>query len=123
MGIRTIVVDDWSGVELTEDVEPTKVTVDGTKYDLYLGSASKDAFVAWLSGEGDLPTKAAPVKVSAPKATRASGINNYGFDPKDVRAWAMANNIPNGDKEDAKAVGPVGKLAQYVYDTYKEAHN
>lgn len=55
--IETI-IDDLSGANLSESVEPTIVEVDGTKYTVDLGSASKDHFIKWLSGEGAYNYKA-----------------------------------------------------------------
>ncbi|MEO9323912.1 hypothetical protein ABFT23_10500 [Nocardioides sp. C4-1] len=48
------IIDDLTGADLTEDVEPTTITVDGTDYTLDLGPDSKERLIKWLNGEGSI---------------------------------------------------------------------
>lgn len=51
-------------------------------------------------------------------AAKSSSIETHGFDPKDVRAWAIKNKQQN---DNGKAVGERGRLSQSVYDAYLKA--
>jgi hypothetical protein len=58
--------------------------------------------------------KPKPVKpVDSTPKSQAPRVDNSNLDPKTVRAWAIANNVP---------VGKRGRVAPEVYAAYREAH-
>ena len=93
------VIDDMTGAHLSEEVEPTTVTIDGTDYTVDLGSANKEHLVRWLSGEGAYAVKseapaAAPEREKTPEKekatrTRLTGDAKATFD-KDVAEFNEA---------------------------------
>lgn len=106
------IIDDLTGATLNETVEPTVITVDGTKYSLDLGSASKDRLIKWLSGEGSLINAAK----AAPKATSGTSSADKEQNVK-VRHWAHSTK----HKIDGKALGEKGRIPDAFVQAWKDA--
>lgn len=118
MGVKQIITDDLTGDELPDGTQPVNVTFNGTKYSLYLSDESQETFVALLTGEAPLLATAKPAKASKKAATQSSGIDNYGFEAKEVRQFAIAEKMKSSN---GKPISNAGKLPQSAYDAFKAA--
>lgn len=112
------VIDDLTGETLSESVEPTTITVDGNKYTVDLGSASKERLINWLNGDGSL-VKATP-QAAATKRAGSRKTETHGHDYAKVKAWAIANGIKAANGNPITEKTP--RIGQSVYDAYHEQH-
>lgn len=112
------VIDDLTGETLTEDVEPTTITVDGRDYTLDLGSSSKERLVRWLNGEDSL-TRVAPQTAAKKGTGKRSSTETYGYDYADVKAWAIANGMKAANGNPVTEDTP--RIGQHIYDDYHKA--
>lgn len=118
----TQTIDDLSGEILTEEVEPTKVSVDGTEYEVDLGSASKDRFIKWLNGEGALEQ----YRPSASKATTrkpAATDDKWSKDDKAAaRHWAIENKVEfTNQAGEKKYLAERGRIPDEIMTAWEEA--
>ena len=116
--------DDLSGAVLAEEVEPTKVTVDGTKYELDLGSASKDRFIKWLEGESGPLLPAQPDKsVSTRRTAAVPSDDKYSKDDKAAaRHWAIENKVEfTNQAGEKKYLAERGRIPDEIMTAWEEA--
>jgi len=112
------IIDDLTGAELNEDVDPTTITVDGQDYELDLGSASKERLVQWLKGEGSLVNAAAP-RTTSRRSNNSDKVKEHN---KKVRAWAIASGFKyEGADGKERTLGDRGSIPQVVLDAYDKA--
>lgn len=115
-------IDDLSGATLNEEVEPTKITVDGTKYEVDLGSASKEKFLKWLAGEGSLiEYRSADTKTSRKSAPAAD--EKWSKDDKAAaRHWAIDTKFEfTNQAGEKKTLAERGRIPEEVLTAWEEA--
>lgn len=119
----TQTIDDLSGETLSEEVDPTEVTVDGTKYEIDLGSASKDKFIKWLSGEGALIDYRATKATTTTRRTAAVSDDKYSKDDKAAaRHWAIDTKYEfTSQTGEKKTLGEKGRIPDAVMTAWEEA--
>lgn len=119
MGIKTILTDDLTGSELPDNTEATTVTVEGTKYDVYLSDDSKENFMAFLAG--DLPLSPATRPATA-RSTRGSRSTSPNTDNAAIREWAQMTgyNYKGADGKD-RTLGDRGAIPDVVTQAWKAA--
>ena len=92
MGIKQIITDDLTGETLSDDVKATKVTLEGTDYEVFLSDDSKENLVAFLSGE--LPLSPA----MRPATTRRRSGSVPKSNASEIRAWAKDQGLKVPDR-------------------------
>ena len=116
-------VDDYSGDDLDRDHPPLEVRVGLEGWALYLSDKSKKALLDALQpfvkdAEPLRPRPSTARSTSKGVGKGGSTVDNYGFETKEVREWAIANKVTQDNGND---VGERGRLSQGVYDAFKAA--
>lgn len=122
----TITQDDMTGEDLTETVEPTKVTVDGQDYEVDLGPASKEHFIKWLSHEGPYALRSTAAPRQAAKTAQRDADRE---DKANARRWAIetgfefpsATEKQKNGKPVMKKLGDRGRVPEAVMKAWKDA--
>lgn len=112
MGIKTIETyyDDWDLELLDEkDSKPTKVTLNGTTYDLYLSKANREK----LDGMLALIKKGTAHTVGGRPSSK-----NGRTDRKEVRTWAQTDGRALLEANGISIPGDRGPISPRVYDAY-----
>lgn len=112
MGVKQIVqvTDDLTGKTLSEQPEPTVITYNGKKHELYLSPESAARFEKFL--EGDSPIVGG--------TSSSTDSNPHGYDLKKVRAWAIAKGLKNGAKKDKTMTETTPVLSKHIYEAFHD---
>ena len=125
MGKKIVLIDDFDGSEIADDTQPVRLNINGDGWNVYLSEENFDKFqkavYPFIKNAEPAGRYDVSVSKSRGRSNKASGsaIDTHGADTKDVRAWAVKNNIKN---DNGKPVGDRGRLSQSVYDAYKDAN-
>lgn len=118
-----MLVDDFDGTPLDRDHDPLELRVGLEGWNLYLTNKNKDllrkAIEPFIKTAEETKSRPVPAK-SATKGVGkgASTVDTFGFDTKEVRAWAIGSKVK---QDNGNPVGERGRLSQGVYDAFKAA--
>lgn len=118
MAVRTILVDDIDETE-SKDVETITYALHGATYEIDLNQknqkALEDALAPFLAVSRK-PESSGPKGGGTGRRRASTIVDNYGYDSKEVRQWAIANKVT---QENGKPMGTKGVIPQSIYDAYR----
>lgn len=113
MGIKKVEIieakDDLTGEKIPEDTKAIEVTYKNKKHQLFLSEANVKRFEDFLTGDSPLVTKSG-----------TAGVNDYGYEFKKVRGWAVATGMKAANDKPVTETTP--RLGQHIYDAYHKEH-